>query len=942
MAVSSKSLIRALDNVFTADVASEAGSAAALSAAITAFLDCHNTLSSIKQSANLHAELHRIYESHVRPTSDLERELLFLETLRQLWPFFVEDAALAWLDTYMRPAVDSAGFDLRFAHEARRLLRAMCVEVRPTEDAPLAARRQHLATSAVDRVVQAYLGNDGVRRRALGMPPQAELANNSHEFSERVRYLKMNCTNVVVACGLRHPRWVSAVLQPYVEHSCDRMGALALLSSLVAHEAARTSEIVASDLFGCLLRVVAYDGDARVVAMAVAVVCMMVPQGCGQVGRYLSDLMVGVMGRLSDPPEEPRDKSRVPLEEPWDPKEPDGPKGLEGSSEGDRTASADSADASVAVAAAAAADGWERLPFHSSASAALSFDVHCLVTLLYGLFPLNLIKISQNPRQYLAKFPPRVVQASVCPAGAATALRGLLKTFHLHPNLFALDDASALANEFASPIQWLLDANRGEDLRVEEIAWGCLSLNPELVFAIPAALAPSSSRSNSRASTGSAEEGSFERYLYNLTRRSSLVPRDEPQAAAPRADIRFREVSYDGSTIGDPTGSASALHDLFASHERLYSAAIKGTPESDSADGTAIDFYQRELLLMKNELDFANYMQQLSRYQYARLRLKARADRGGGGSGSGAASREQALKIRLLEERCRALEQTIELDAAEASRAKAELAALRASNKNLELETRSLERQHAAVQHDLHECQHTLAQATRELPQRDAEISRLEAQLRHSALGTHADARSSAASRLVTPRPATPQDDGYFGRRATTASLEPSEHERTVHGLRTEVLLANERIAALSGDVGRLQDLLDLNTRDYQQQLASLKRELASNAATYMAQYERKIQELSATILRYEGLLEAKNAKIVQLSTSKPISIPVSRPMPQAQPPPPADTPRSHSSADTMSSHSRYAPVPPAAPPPVVRTSSAVQPIIKGRGGYQRRAKKYM
>lgn len=930
MAVSSKSLIRALDNVFTADVASETGSAA-LSTAITAFLDCHNTLSLIKQLANLHGELHRIYELHVRPTSDLERELLFLETLRQLWPFFVEDAALAWLDTYMRPAVDLAGFDLRFAHEARRLLRAMCVEVRPTEDAPLAARRQHLATLAVDRVVQAYLGGDGLRRRALGMPPQAELANNSHEFLERVRYLKMNCANVVVACGLRHPRWVLAVLQPYVEQPRDRMGALALLSLLVAHGAARTSEIVALDLFGCLLRVVAYDGDPHVVAMAVAVVCMMVPQGCSQVGRYLSDLMVGVMARLS--PEERR-QPRIPPDEPRDPKELRDPREPKDEPDAKPEGVLVDVDAAAAAATAAAADGWERLP-SLTASAALSFDVHCLVTLLYGLFPLNLIKMSQNPDQYLAKFPPRVVQASGCPAGAAAALRGLLKTFHLHPNLLAFDDASALANEFALPIQWLLDANPGEDLRVEEIAWSCLSLNPELVFAIPAALAPSSSPSDSRASTGSAEEGSFERYLYNLTRRLSLVPREEPQAA-----IRFREVSYDGSTIGDPTGLTSVLHDLFASHERLYLAAIKGAPESNLADGTAIDFYQRELLLMKNELDFANYMQQLSRYQYARLRLKARADRGDGAAA--AAGSEQALKVRLLEQRCCALEQTIELDAAEALQARAEAAALKALNKHLELELRLLERRHETARHELQERQHTLAQVTRELPQRDAEISRLEAQLRHMALGTHADARSSAASRLVTPRPATPQDDGYFGRRGTTASLEPSEHERTVHGLRTEVLLATDRIAALSSDVGRLQDLMDLNTRDYQQQLALLKRELASNAATYMAQYERRIQELSTTILRYEGLLEAKNAKIMQLSTSKPISIPVSRPMPQAQPPPPADTPRSHSSADTMSLHSRYVPVPLAAPPPVVRTSSAVQPIIKGRGGYQRRAKKYM
>ncbi|CAH2350501.1 hypothetical protein CLIB1423_01S11540 [[Candida] railenensis] len=1145
MVGSSRSLIRSLDTVFSSwkdstEISSnkqeDSPEVVELLNVITIFHEKHNTLQSIKQSANLINELFRIYDEYVKPTPNLGKEIFFLEILTQLWPFFIEDDALLWLDTYLKPAVDSAGFDLQFVYKSRSFIKRMTTDVMKTDDPFLAARREKIGLQVIDKIVKVYLGGAADRRKIININ-EREADVNSQEFSEKLRYIKMNCTNIIIEYGLKNTKSLISILNAYLLQSKDRLGALSLLSNLVADESSQTYEIINTNLFGSLLKSLAYDNSENVVAITLSIICMIIPQACDKTGKYLSDLLA-IYLRITEWQNNLEKERKLSL------KETDHEKKEKCEKDEIKEEEFKSVDWDICNL-----DPNTTLTRTSQINFKIEFDSKCLITLIYGLFPFNLTKFAQDPKRYLTKYPPRLIKLTGIPSLSdekigpkdeeirnktkftSNKIKYFLKGFMLHPNFLDFERAS-LQQELNSPIKWLLEDREGDDLRVEEIALACLGLNPELIISIPDSLmdqprlsnngksysigriasnANYSSRSDlqqlqnsyeSRPSSirgpiyinpkdGGADTSQFQQYLFNMTRKASLVPStlvdNSYNHATPGRnhsytrnfsnsnDIRFKEVIFneeDSEKAGeinhsklseeksahsippdsDELVSNEALNELFSTHEKLYIASPKyssvgsttvatttavtnanaskrssytlqsptvsnfdkstdiypfnSQQSQQSQDGTAIDFYSRELLLMKNELDFSNYLQQLNKFKYAQLKLKMnRLLREADLHFQSAENKNNLLKIKNLQETCVSFSETIqqlqkEFEAASAKN-RSEIIDLLSKQKIIHEENNDLKIKCSAVNSQLQDYKTNLEELVQKIiPEKDIEIERLRKKSQidlidnHTLPSTPSTLPSPGSSREIS----TPVVDGYFDK---SPSLELSEQEKKIHGLRTEVLMANEKNAQLNAEIIKLQDLFDINSKSYEQKIASLKHEINSNASSYLGQYERKIQDLSAAILKYEGLIETKNTKILQLSTSRPISIPLAAAAAAAESQVRTSIPihhqqqsnqqishhfnsrlpstgtsanydidtntRSNSSVDTMPSsphpnsgimtphsmsqqqqqqqqHQFQYPTVAQGPPPRTNssTSANLQPIVKGRGGYQKRAKKLM
>ena len=143
MSGSSRSLIKALNEVFESwDDSAGAHWVASPEATecftvISQFLERHNTFSIIRQSTSINDELFRIYNSYIEPLSNLQKEYMFLNILRQLLPVLRRDDVMLWVKTYLKPAIDSAGFDFNFVQKSREFIAKVAIDIMPTDDIDL-------------------------------------------------------------------------------------------------------------------------------------------------------------------------------------------------------------------------------------------------------------------------------------------------------------------------------------------------------------------------------------------------------------------------------------------------------------------------------------------------------------------------------------------------------------------------------------------------------------------------------------------------------------------------------------------------------------------------------------------------------------------------------------------------------------------------------------
>lgn len=1034
MSGSSRALVKALNNVFE-----DPSSLPEVNGIIDQYLNKHNTLKSIHQSTFiLHHEFQRIYNHYVDPKkNDSATECMFLTLLTPCIGVFDLPQVDFWLQCYLRPAIDSAGYDNRLVEGCRELIKALIKsddgtsqnDTSQNDESELLAQRAQIALFVVSKIIDVYLGDYTFMSLEF-----SDLELNTQPHFERIRFMRKNCCMLINDYAVSLPQTYYEVINTYFLKPVHRLPILTLLAGFVSSSSsssvsaptpasASASCITSTPLFKSLLVSLAMDESEHIIVCALSVLCMVVPQIATALGDYLIDMLYIYIRMVL----------WIQL------------KGL-----------GDSCDYWEIAAAATSEQG----------TTALNIDPLNLATLLYGLFPYNFCSFAVNPKSYLKGKKPALLTLADLPFMTtffdessdphetpwddtlSQETKVLLKSFYFHPKFFQLsffgnDNKLTLTNELSEPTAWI--DHHQHDVH-DEVSLKTLGLNPNYFLCIPNYISEQSydTRSyHSRQSslvTGTAGNnssinmkhhwgglGGFKTNNNSIRNRSSqasfTLSNDRANSGA-GLEIRFKDVTFDTPRSNhldvDDHFDAEPIDELLASHEKLYSTNRSPPPEENSyynsppsgkrassslllhegrsvsipttslettmvhkrsignmnilavSDGIStgavstlsnaltaaslgspntnisgvVDFYQRELLLLKNELEFANYMTLLNKYNNVKLTLqnnKALRDLlrlNNGGSSYNESESYQKLSLEI--------EKIQSANEIQLRKITDRLVELQNENDTLRVTNEKLSQENGYLLKDLDYFTNQV------IPNKDTQLTQYKLyieKLKQKVEDLQLQQKKKEQVESEKQAPSIPSQD--------TLTM-------FVFDIKSKVIRLEEKNIALVKELGKLQNAHENTIKKYESKLQHDKVDLGKNINGYVNHYEKRIKELNSIIMKYESVIEEKNARILHLSTSKPISIPEAGNQYQlhskhiepcfnpdytleSQTPDTRDS--QSSSTDSIHSPTRGYPKSPPLQPHMHHSSSTIpvlkqfsgsytiQPTVRGRGGYQKRSK---
>lgn len=1052
---SSKSLLRAFDNVFSQwnnsiNWQSDPPQVVtALFIVIDAYIDRHNSLATL--SDYLSDSLRTCYSTHVGVSDDLSKEIFFVEILTRLLPLLTTEEVKVWLQTYLRPALNSADLDLKFVVKSRGFILSL-LDVMDSDDPELVKRRRATSTMVMDYILRAYIGRDKDIYSMIDINMDEDVTS-THEHIERLRFVERNASNLLKEAGLKLPIEMFNVLNNHFVVAVERRKSLVILCKLSSTIESSFQSIVDTPLFANVIRSLLLDFSEAIITSDLYVVVMLLAKISTKVSTYLSDLF-GVIFRLTGWSEFSLNLS---LRE----------KLLSDYSHSHNLE-------------------WDRLGIDQEATMMQShlfvddeFNLVYLLTLLYGLFPRNLVEFSRAPLHYLHAHPPKLItidliqkmEESNLPGGFSDYVSNRLKEqcrrFMVHPNVLNL---VSLDEELKNPIEWIGNLNGGNHFGEEEILLQCYQLNPDLIITIPDSLilpnwiverfmgtneggtfrSGSNSLKNSFAHSLLTANEANDRpkslsninipiHWQKLDRRVSIIPtmlvvdgKTQP-AADVNSGVKFKSVNF-GTTSNDileslpidekVSGGHGTISELYLAHERLFTSngansnalgtemiqapiatgsiqtanktasdllneqlkleiesprSTVVSPKPNKAEsnisspvdsrGSALDFYQRELLLMKNELEFSSYMKHLNKFNY--LKLKLRVNR---------FLRDNKLNSRELMPDGPIAKKEEERDASKSYQD------LLATVKNVETtmndaieekikQNVQLGDRIGELKSHIEELEAAVEKIKFEAAENKqafeiAKASEIETGTQLQKVRNELHLQKQSQSLLdkdsIVVQPPTDINNN------TSPRYELEQHEKEIFDLRTEVRIYKEENDRISHQLEQTNESLEFAMKSYEKQLATIKLDKGQAVREMTSNYERKIQELNFALAKFETTLEERNARIMQLSTSKPIWISESR-MENYQMVPRQNnsipknnvdphmgqtlhdyfSQRGGSAVSAESSSLSSNPGSVSNPVQLVRhsvpqtptsrqSSTQTTPILRGRGGYQKRSKKVM
>ncbi|KAI5955716.1 hypothetical protein KGF54_001218 [Candida jiufengensis] len=824
MSGSSRSLSRALETVFTEDKD--------ITNIINQYIEKHNEYTIIQQSTIINDELYKIYNEYNKPSEDIEREYKFLDILTQVCGIFNKIELDVWVHTYLKPSVDSAGFDLKFVEKSREFLKHLTTEYINSNDEKLNKLRLNYAKSIAKTILDIYL-DEKVMHEKLNLKIEMDQRNNQ-AYHERIRFIKSNCAKLLKQFGEKHTKELCELLSDCLHIPEYKNETLILFGDFIAQQ--NKPEIINYQIFQDLVKIIAEDTDEVSVNSALTNLLMIIPQVAKDLGRYVSDLFLLCTRIIS-----------------W--------------------AELKAIDNSSAVNSQ---HFGEKLIKNGVVN---HFDSQHLITLLYGLFFFNITKFTQSPAEYLTKNQPQILQPKpllpYIEDNTRTFISHILETFLLHPKVFLKED-----DELATPTSWIKNNTSPED-----VAISCLSLNPNIMIKPvqkknSVSTIDKLSRSSSLAGPMYMQANGPTKQI--LARKLSIIPTN----LVIEDDIKFKDFKFNNKLDSIPSSPEShkvkefdPLNELLFDHEKLFtsrhnpgeivdekkseitlarplsspttnvdsSSLSKEFSTSDtitSGDKSqtslpdmngAIDFYQRELLLFKNELEFSSYMKHLNKFYYLKNSQKNIDEVPEN------FNRELNLIItQLREENLKINEEYIK-------------------QRNILIEKiESLQKQNADSVQELSnfkkqtelEAQNYKIMVEEIIPDKDFIIETLKTNL------------------------ATAQDqEPIIETKVIKEQTDTSEFEKQIFDYKVQLQIVNEKLNNLIQENRNIENKYDEMIKQYELKLSKSKLSLNDNLSSFTINYDKKIQEFQTILIKYEKLLEEKNNKILQLSSSKPIPI---------------------------------------------------------------------
>lgn len=912
-----------------------------------------------------------------------------MELLSRLLPTLSASDVELWLKTYLRPALDSAGFDLLYISKTRRFLESLTVDTFHTDDASLRQRRERIAQMTMGHVMQVYIGKD---QKAYDMIQLSatEADMTMHVFAERRRFIERNATGVLTNWGLQYPKSFFLLLNPHFSEPKSRLKSLALASVLASKNVSATQTVVETPFYVNLLRCLCLDSSEPILRSALTVLMMLFGKICDKIALHLPELLI-ILSRLAG----------------WNC----------GTS---RTLFDIGTEADWVVAGFEEEPSVFKVQFHP----VRKFDLQYLITLIYGLFPKSLISFANEPKYFLLQNPPTCLrdfvpdnfknELALC---VSKAILKCLERCMIHPNFLQGDSEK----HEKKPIEWILKKNINAEIGEAEVLFECLSLNPEILITIPDEFSfsdkllskirssdhlhsiLSSQKASTRSSSSLGEQKTGMRgvsspsildHALTAEKRCSPCQNNSPldNFSGTLERIEFKPFAFDGNTLVNQNTSSDRdksifvkddLSALFLEHEKSYTSSAPVPPssldqgEKESSNGTMsgrapeknedsfksisgtggniLEFYQRELLLIRNELEFTMYMKSLYRLRYVKLKLRLN-------SMSESINKQPKQPVHD--------EDTKRMDVTDVSRSLLEEKEIKFRLKSDENEC--LLKKIAQMHSKLQELERLLKEAQAEVSEKSESLKKNRESLQEKEeeiidLKNH-NKFLQDQSKVVPKQTEKPivVETPY----AVTCN------EGDILHLRTEIkMLQNQKMKG-EADLEHLRRALEFHEKDVESQLSKTKLEMREAFTEQSKQYEKKIKELNGVLLRYETALQEERARATQLSKAIPIrtseqQLALSQSIHHGSSNWPSgynaaanevtgDNPGtgygdrtakrgSHASVESLSLSS----IPSTSNTPSYpskqnsfilprQASSASMPIIKGRGGYQKRSKKFM
>lgn len=513
------------------------------------------------------------------------------------------------------------------------------------------------------------------------------------------------------------------------------------------------------------------------------------------------------------------------------------------------------------------------------------------ITLLYGLAPREFLRLAGGDTTHIER--QRAFLSIAHPD--LTRLRVYVQDFYVHPLL--------VDGPLTVPFEW----TQGD------ITLACLALNPELkgITSI-----------RSFGSSGGWSQAVSRKLLVGGLTMKDLRLRKTDEALG---DSQFEDLPKFESHPDE----SQMLND----HKRIYSVGnfvpetVPLTPlkdrEEDNKRGRGErgpDYQLQELLVVKNQLAFVYYLK-----QQVEKRCEALEQRSRDVTEADSRARETRPVVPTLPKRATGEtgnHENIDRHCSQSPFTR-DFSVLINKLEIVENENESYREQLEALRYDYNAAEETTLRLLNiDLPKKTAELEKLRDQLENLLATTR---------ETSTPQPLLDDPE------SVDVGTDWTEE---VFNLKGELVMVQHDNDQLRREVRVLEDRLTQAALATEAKIEGAKFDVRETLDAYVKPYESKIDTLGAVIRKYEGLLVEKNARIAQLSSSKPILIP--------------------QRLSSLSDGSEYAvkglsfaefprtkspPLPflgpshQAAPKVPVEPLEVLQPILRGRGGYQKRKK---
>lgn len=553
---------------------------------LQAFIDDHTGKIEHDEAARASQELRQFWQKHV---ADNPQKLgAFVGVLRELRPAIdSEDEALAWYRDVARPVITGTAFKKIAIDDAQEFIAQLMIYDEEEESA-----RQGTSTQICRDLLNVYIERTG------------EIAEEDKFVAEENAQVAQQVENCLCQYGRKMAKQLFHHLDDLIVHSDTRLQGLTLLSSFLRHQAPHLYTVIHTPLVDSLLKSLMNDTSTTILSVALTSLIMLLPHIPGSLTSRLPRLFLiysrllcwerfSALSSLSQKNLVTDD--RYPANDERD----NGDVGLDPS--------------------------WEKARPQEGVIEATTPELMTYYTYLYGLYPLNFMDYIRKPRRYLknANFPSADdfdLDRSVIRSRSDHFRQAHL----LHPNFFNM----TIEDEKIDPKWPKMDP---ADV-VADCHGLCVNARPSIMSPGPpptgklpplppippshnGSLSPTISHASLRSGTGSSWRDT------SSVRISGTTVDPESPVLGPEDDgehLRSRSKGSRGRSISD-------LRDDFP-QPGTGLGVLKSARDAPDQPQTNLSYLQREVTLLRNDLNFERWHKSQYSQHIAQLMRKAVKD----------------------------------------------------------------------------------------------------------------------------------------------------------------------------------------------------------------------------------------------------------------------------------------------------------------------------